>query len=410
MLARLLFVSFLLLAVTGLMPAKLFAQNFGSDEDDIELTRVLRQDRYNEAMINGKEALKERRFKEAINYFEIALNLNANSYEAHNLLGDIYSQLKDHVRAAMHYQKASVLIETDIIGKSLVGEKLRNLVFFSSPMETSRNNMFHSTLNVPPMQGARTLPESHLVLMSGMEISQNNFSRYGSGGKNIYNARLYEWFMEANYGITHEFELTTKATIGFLSEIDKDVLIWQDNLQIVPEGQRSIGPSDLYVGMKWEPSRFRGEDEFSGLAIASSFKVPMAADEDMLTSGTVDWNINFIGSKRFDRLIFHGNLGYTFLFRGQSIFAKQINFNDFVTFGFAGVYMISDNMSLIAQIEGNTSAFANDIDVLNSAVTTLTAGLKYRLREDWLLQMGLGVGLGNQSSDFIGNFGLGRHF
>jgi hypothetical protein len=130
-------------------------------------------------------------------------------------------------------------------------------------------------------------------------------------------------------------------------------------------------------------------------AVAGELKLPTARNPLIGTRKT-DFTAWFIGSKRFDRLDFHGNLGYTVLGRPAGVKLKNI-----INYAVAEEFHLSPRFDIVGELVGNTSSTGDTAEGTTptpgvvvpaevvAAETSVLLGVRYYVHRPLFLALGL---------------------
>lgn len=155
------------------------------------------------------------------------------------------------------------------------------------------------------------------------------------------------------------------------------------------EGSDEDGFGDLEAGFKL---RFLDEtDNFPALAVSVGVKTETGDSEKGLGTGEVDYPINFIATKEFDRLTLHANAGYNFV----GDVAEEEEY-DLANLSLAGEYAVNEQFTLVGEVVGEI--FTEDVDEDNPC--EILVGVTYELPFGTVLDGAVSFGLTDGSPNY----------
>ncbi|MFA5794845.1 MAG: DUF3187 family protein [Candidatus Brocadiia bacterium] len=278
------------------------------------------------------------------------------------------------------------------------------------PMMTSGNNLFHSLVLVPALESARLIEPDRGYISAGLNYDNSQFSKQSPDWLVDYDARLIEGFLDIRYGVSEEIEARVTITGGALFE-DAHNLVLSKNSVSYLAGNRGIGPSDMIIGIKYnltEPE-LGSAQQLSANALKVSLKMPVADKKDLLSSGGIDLAAAYLGTYQIDEATrVHYQVGYT-ITGTENVFSHNVNIDNLFFYGAGVSWLMLEDTAIIAQIQGNTTAY-DSIKPLKANPLTIHTGMRYS--EDGLLftEGSLGFGLNDSSSGLILMFSVGTAF
>lgn len=272
-----------------------------------------------------------------------------------------------------------------------------------NPLKTSRNAGFNSLLGIPALEEALGIPAETWDARLWIEVQSTDWSD-DDGGPNLYKADFHEEAFEFNYGITDQIMAGIRLTIGELMQNGSDpIRIFEGGAQIVPTGDRGFTFGEIVLRGKYVM-----EASFANLGVLAEIKIPMAGDEDLLTSNTIDLAFMGLITKRFsEKFVIHLNAGIVLPVGSADLFEPEEDPNAFIAFGAAGVLKLSERLVALVQLEGNTAPWA-DISVLDEFSLRVVGGGRFKLTDTIYLQGGAGFGISELSGGlmFTGSINL----
>lgn len=280
-------------------------------------------------------------------------------------------------------------------------------IMLAQPLYSGNNNQLNSLVFVPPLEGAKTVARQAVYVTTNVDVSTGSFSNNGANWSTFYDQRVLEPSMSIKYGLLDNLEIRFYLSIPTLADLTRNqgVIIDSSATSYVPNAERSWGVGDFIPSLKYQITK--GNDSISGTAIAAALKMPLADKYNFVSSGGPDISVNFIVSRKYGQSIWHFNLGYTMV-GDPTIFTDNLALENVISFGVGYVLNMTDNFSMDLQIEGNTNAFSI-IEGYDGIPMTLIAGGKYHTKY-FLIELGLGTGVGKLSSDFTTTFGITTRF
>ncbi|MFH1228787.1 MAG: hypothetical protein V1701_12935 [Planctomycetota bacterium] len=278
------------------------------------------------------------------------------------------------------------------------------------PLMTGGNNLFHSLILIPPLESAQLINPGKGYISAGVNYDNSHFSKQSSGWILDYDGRLIEGFLDVRYGVSAELETRATVTGGTLFENERSLVLAKNGIPCL-SGNRGIGPSDLIVGIKYnltEPGLGLSETP-SKNALKISLKLPLADKNDLLSSGGIDLAMAYLGDYRLDdTTCAHYQIGYT-ITGNQNVFDHRVDLDNSFFYGAGISWLVIEDTAIIAQIEGNTTAY-DSIKVLKANPMTIHGGFRYS--EDGILftEGSIGFGLNDSSSGLILMFSAGTMF
>ena len=219
--------------------------------------------------------------------------------------------------------------------------------------------------------------------------------------------------MEVNYGLLNN--LSVNARFPFVYKYKK------------PEGLEETDIGDISFGLQWQP--FKMSEKWPAIILSGTFYTKTGKSqyeinpETELSTGSGSYSakcgVNL--SKAFDPLVAFGGLSYTYQFvetdlnqrLGEETVLKKVAPGDTITYNFGLGYALSYNISFTLQFQQSysfkTEYWLDGGDKLsnttqNSAMMIFGGGFK--LSRKTILYVNLGLGLTEDTSDFMLSFRL----
>lgn len=276
-----------------------------------------------------------------------------------------------------------------------------------APYGGTRNGGSHSLIHLPPLEQADVYPRDTWHAAAKVDLSVVRFSDSTGGGTSEWKTVTISEIFEADYAILDWLQVGLRVTMGEVFESGDDLVLFENNIQIVPEGDRSFAIESIIV---------RGKAAFPNnvldFGILVEVKIPTSDEENFLTADTFDLAFSGIVTKRFGDWALHANFGMTLpigeteFFRDRSDFSTLPDTNDVssvIHFGVGVTWRIWPEFMLGFQVEGNSAVF-QEVSVLDDAQLTATLHGRYKLAEDAFFSAALGTGFGDLSPDFTFSF------
>ncbi|GEM_PF-3344789 len=283
------------------------------------------------------------------------------------------------------------------------------------PLRTGRNNLFHTLVHIPPFEGTRTLPSRVWEFTSGYDGAFGNLEEgtYGYGLFIRYDDNRYdEGFLKIAHGLSDDIEARIELTTGNLREGNYDIYITHFFDPYIRPYDRRADLGNLLLGLKTRLFRPFSDEPETGITSEVSFKVPVARNpKNFTTSGMPDLAVQITGAMdlfrflRWPRLIPQGSMGLTIPF-GEIFFDRDVDLDPVFFFGLGAVIQLDDHLALVAQVQGNTSAFG-EFEPLSTLVLTSHVGARVLLGH-FIVEGGFGHGFTRTSStiSFVLNVGF----
>ncbi|MDO8519202.1 MAG: DUF3187 family protein [Deltaproteobacteria bacterium] len=269
----------------------------------------------------------------------------------------------------------------------------------TAPFSTRSQNPLYLQFISDRLEKTETLPIRHYS--SSVEFGLSNLferRRRVSGTGIDLDMELYRTEFSLHYGLTHNYEIGLDMPFisfsgGFLDPIIQayhnafglpnagrnrvednrfSYLITQNGSVLYEVDRSGFGPGDLVL---YQKIKIREEGKFwPALAVKALIKLPTGSPTEGTGSGNADSALSLLGDKSWGRFHTTTQIGVAVL--GDHERLKSIQKSGAVHFGQAFGFNLSNNLSLVAQITGNTPYFENvTIPELSDPVLDLTFGL-----------------------------------
>jgi len=234
-------------------------------------------------------------------------------------------------------------------------------------------------------------------------MSLADFEKTAQGGRSVWNTTLLTGIAEVDYTPLSFLEAGIRLTVADLFSRGDDLVLFQNNIQVVPGGVRSFSLESIVPRVKASLPL-----EVVDLGVLAELKIPTAGKSDLLTAKTVDAALALLVSRRIDDWTLHGNLGIVVPFGDADVFRDRSDFstlpktNELATpfhFALGATWRPLEEFSFGIQMEGNTSPFPN-IAVLDQSLFSFLIHGRYKMAEDAFFSLGMGTGFGDLASGF----------
>ncbi len=307
----------------------------------------------------------------------------------------------------------------------------------AAPFSAHRGSFFYSTLGIPMMETADTLPPNtvYLRVRTGCSASArgptmaNDEERRqyiqetvhnGDTPTDIFSGWYATWLaMEASFGVLPWLEIGGRVAYAgwtehedtfYLFDAKGTPLVRWEGLDIYNRGAsgRQDDLSDVVLKAKARVLRSGDSDVHNTLSLGASVKLPAGSPRDLEDAGTTDLALSILDTLDMGSLSLHASVSDIIPTGRQNLFIPEddIALHSFVAGSVGLTWRTSDTLALGLQAEGNTSAFA-DVPFLDGNVLTVTAGAR-KLIGCYVLEAGAGKGCTAVSYDWSGYLAIGR--
>lgn len=268
----------------------------------------------------------------------------------------------------------------------------------TGPLLTRTQNPLYLQLLAMPMESPQTLNDNqHEATLATTFSNLFEFDQSGTTQTNL-DMELWRTALTFSYGISDELDVKIEIpfisnTGGFLDgfvqwyhstlgvpNAGRDLVangqfsyqVVQNGVTLINYAQSPFGLSDITLRGKYLLS-----DKISlpfKLAITPYIKLPTGLASKGLSSGHVDAGISVLAQKNLKRFCFTTQLGATVL--GSVNNLSAVTKRTFFTFGQSFEFQITNYLSALVQLSGNTTAFKNiDSTDLSDPVIDLNVGI-----------------------------------
>lgn len=214
---------------------------------------------------------------------------------------------------------------------------------------------------------AGTVERQHMEVESGFE--------YADKADDEYN-----WTMTFKYGLGEKWDFGVEIPYQYID---------------ISEGDDVDGLADITFCSKY---RLLDETEdFPALSFNFSIKTKTGNKSKGLSTGALDYALNTILSKEWDKIVTHLNLGYTRV--GGPEATKD---DDLFSYALALEYPANDRLNLVGELIAETN-FEGDFD--DNPFAGLV-GINYACSDRTTFDLGVGWGISEASTDFSITTGL----
>jgi len=287
--------------------------------------------------------------------------------------------------------------------KTQEGDADSRSLLLGAPFAVPRANYFHTALEVPPFEPARTLERDSVFLRLRTAHVHSAEKRTIDGYRNNFDGLYHEWAaLECDWGVIDRLEIGTHIVYAGWDEcIDHFELLDQTGNPIVLDEDRVIygtGASKRHdnvsvVGLKAKALLLTAERSGLDLSFAPSVKFPVSRAGDLTSAGTYDLAFTLLASIPMRRVVLHANLGATVPLGDQNLFVPEagIKLNPFVHGAIGATFTLPSEFAVGIQLEANSSAF-RDVELLDDPPFTIVAGVR-KLFGKLVVEVGGGTGL-----------------
>ncbi len=278
-------------------------------------------------------------------------------------------------------------------------------ILLQAPLAAPRLSFLHSSVDVPPLDTARTLPQGGGFLRFRSAAARSTAEDDGPDPDDNFDGTFREWLgVEAGLCLLADLELRLSASFTGWDEHMDRLEVYDDTGRGVVFGEDVAGKATSRhvnlgtVGLRGK-IRLSGEtDGDTHLALSPSLRLPVGRERDANHDGTYDAGVALLATLPLGRATVHANLGSIVPVGGQNLLERRTDaaLNPFLH-GAAGVVLPAGATSAFAaQVEANGSAF-HGVRFLDRNPVTAVFGFRVASRTT-LLEFGVGTGLDWRSS------------
>ena len=232
----------------------------------------------------------------------------------------------------------------------------------------------------------------------------------GTNGKGKFQLELngeFSWDKEKSGGVTVKekgYEAGVSVSAGLLDTLDIICAVpyqWNKTKEDGVIVSDEDGISDIGLELKW---RFFEQNGLS-FALKPGITIPSGDEDKGLGTGKAGYGITFIATKEIAPLTFHMNLGYAH--NEYKLEAdKESSEKDLWHISLAGVYKVSDNLQVVA----NIGIERNPDKESGTDPSFALIGLIYSITPDLDVDLGFKAGLSGTETDAALLTGLTMRF
>ncbi len=280
------------------------------------------------------------------------------------------------------------------------------LYFALAPLRSARNSAWHGLFGTPPIEDAIALPSGAYHVRVGLDFTTTDWTSDEEGGPSRFRTGHLTESFEYTYAVSGYFLLGLRLTAGELAAKDSDepITLYEDGVQLVPAAERGFGPESVTGRAKFATSLGAVE-----VGLLGEIKVPLSDGEEFLTSRTVDVAVSGLLTKRWSRVALHLNLGVTAPLGNADLLIEGDDVAPYAHGGVSAAWMALPSVTFVAQVEFNTSPFA-DLSLWNGPSATASIGARVKLSKTMALSGAVGTGLTEASSDLVVSAGVDMTF
>lgn len=274
--------------------------------------------------------------------------------------------------------------------------------FAVQPFRSTRNAAGHGLVHLPSLEDAATYPADTWHAEATFDFTPVSLS---VGPSNWEVTRL-EAIFGVDYAPLDFLQVGMKIVTAELRARGNSALVlFENNNQIIPTGSRTPGVASILLRGKvaWE-------DLFPGVSLGGlgEIKIPVADQENYLSSGTIDFALAGLLSAQFsEEWAAHVNLGFVMPFGDAGLFLDSGNTpglpatNDLATvvsFAAGAIWRVLPRFSAGAQLEYNSSPFQN-VSVFDEPGTMFLLFGRGEMDHYAFFSFALGMGFGDVGAD-----------
>lgn len=290
--------------------------------------------------------------------------------------------------------------------------------FWAGPINHENGSNFHHLLSINAMEAAATLDPWHFYIKVKAEAYRETFDDTDRGEDVRFNSQVNLVIGEARIGLPFRFEIGLKYIFGENTERGKNDTFWFDGRdQLIRDDERDDGSKAAEIWLKWNV--WKHKDGVSGFGFLIRYKEPLAIRSNFMDMMVREAGVNLIGSIKWGPASFHLNAGWVYVRDSRLLFASRVStgsshpdeIDSFFTGGFAISLQIWEFIALVAQAEGHTNAFDDELDDTfeSNLMGSGMAGLRFRVGPV-VGEAGIGRGFTVQDSELFGIASVGIKF
>ena len=309
----------------------------------------------------------------------------------------------------------------------------------ASPFADYRGNFFYSTLDVPMLETAATLPagstyarlstdRAHSVKgparaseAARREVVQSAVAA-GQQPDDVMVGDFNTWLaLDLSHGVFPWLDVGGRVAWAGWGEHEDNFYFFDQNGVPAVQGEardiNGIGAthrqddlSEVILKAKARLLQSGSAERVNTLALGGSVKLPLGKSNNLVDAGTMDLAMTLLDSLVAGPFALHMNVSAILPTGSQNIFIPEdnVSLNPFLAGGVGLTWRATDTLTLGVQAEGNTSAFG-DVPFLDGNVLTVSVGVR-QIIGHYLLEGSYGRGSTDESYDYSWFLSVGRHF
>jgi len=276
----------------------------------------------------------------------------------------------------------------------------------SVPLNLGGNDTLYGALLIPPLREGRCLPAGVGELQGRFEIDGASLKEDPASKFSQIDGRFSELTLRYRHGILDGLEASAEITSAGWRSGD-DIFLVRENYQALIIDKDLAAPviTNLTLGGKlnlYTPARGA-----TALALAGDVKIPLAGSHELATSGGVDGDVALLFSWNLRPVVLHANVGYV-LTGNQKFPEGTQNLKDVWFISGGAVYTVNWWLALAAQLYVHGSAYDFIGKEMEKSVASIVVGPRFEIFSETMLEVGIGFGLTDSSSDWFVGVQLSR--
>lgn len=272
------------------------------------------------------------------------------------------------------------------------------------PLRFRPRNFMDAWALIPEMETPRALAPGRWRLRVGSDFTKGSVRELDDSVFVDYDATRHDDFLELSLGFVGDFDLSLRVGTGELvGERNDEIVVFKGATQLLDTEERDFGFSDVVLKGKWAIMERGPPSGRASTAIVAAVRFPVSKQRNLLTTDAIDFSVSAQANYTAAAINVFGMVGYT-LTGQESVFESSVDTDNIFAFGVGVNGRISEGVSLVAQIQGNTPLFS-ELDPVANPAFTLTAGVLADLGGP-VLQAYVGTGLTQPRSDVVAGLQL----
>ncbi|MBI2922376.1 MAG: hypothetical protein HYY18_15085 [Planctomycetes bacterium] len=244
--------------------------------------------------------------------------------------------------------------------------------FWAGPVQHESGDHFHHLNTTWPMEAAATLDPWRFYIKLSLNSFKERFDDTDRGEDVYFNATHNLGIIEGRIGFPLRIEIGLKYIYGENLERGHNDTFWfEGRSQIIYDDERDDGSKAMEIYLKW--NLWKHKDGVSGFGFNLKYKEPLAIRSNFLDTMAREGGINLIGSIKWGITSYHLNIGYIYTRSTRLLFHSvpdsatdtdpdHAELDSFFTGGFAMTIQVWEFIMLIAQVEGHTNAWDDELE------------------------------------------------